>query len=361
MKKFIISEEERKSILNQHLNLKHILQEKAGKKNNIILEYDEPITDEDFFKQAVQYNCIANGNYDRTMKGYVIPSASVDSGNFIKTGDYVVLFKNWTYDVYNPGGTGRKVNGKPWDCPELKQKLSTETDAEIDALIKTTMVTPTLYGYQKKSTLPPEARLDPEGNGYTTTTYIKKDGTSVVLYVDKDLKGYFPKKITSVTLEELKKYKDDYGYVEFVLKPDEFKYTNVKAPLTSDPNHTMWKISPAYQTVDPGGKSTLKSDLDALAALDRNASNDLNSESCKSLIDSWYSKAISPNGNAAKGLVANQGLMTRTRDTIQDCIDKHMDKQGFLNMKGHGTTKKIEYLTSNKVPSGWGFRPSVKR
>ena len=55
MKKFIISEEERKSILNQHLNLKHILQEKAGKKNNIILEYNEPITDVDFFKQAEQY------------------------------------------------------------------------------------------------------------------------------------------------------------------------------------------------------------------------------------------------------------------------------------------------------------------
>jgi len=361
MKKLIISEEEKKSILNQHLNLKHILQEKVGKKNNIILEYDEPITDVDFFRQAEQYKCVANGKYDATAKGYIIPSASNDIGSYIKKGDYVILFRNMTYDVYNPGGKGRKVNGKAWYCTELQKQVSAETDAEIDDLIKTTMVTDTLKGYQKKSDLPKAAQLDPEKNGYIPTTYIKKDGSSVVLYVDKNLQGFFPKQITSVTLEELKKYKNDYGYVEFVLKPDAFKYETKKAPLTSDPNHTMNLILPGYQTVAPGGKSSLSNDLTALSELDKNASADLNVESCKSLINSWYEKAISPSGSAAKALVANQGLMTRTHDTIQDCIDKHMDKQGFLNMKGQGTTKKIEYLTSNKVPSGWGFRPAVKK
>jgi hypothetical protein len=78
----------------------------------------------------------------------------------------------------------------------------------------------------------------------------------------------------------------------------------------------------------------------------------INFESCKKIIDYYYSMSRDTQGTGAEALKDPE--FKNFKRNVQSCINYKEGKKGIFNVVGHSTTKKIEVLTDpSKTPRDW--------
>jgi hypothetical protein len=132
-KKFIINEEEKSEILKKHTDFKKTLQEELSNLNRGLVneQFNTGVVKDPLLSAAEKANCISNGK-QITWEGkpgyYKV--AAVDREGRFSVGDKLVIYNDYTYEVYPKDGSKRKKF--TWSCPQINQ----DTEAQAAAAKK---------------------------------------------------------------------------------------------------------------------------------------------------------------------------------------------------------------------------------
>lgn len=137
--KLIISEQERKEILEKHNLFKQVLQSKVKKLN--LNEQETPTAGggEAFLRAARDKGCkIAKGGILKKAPGKPIvlyKKADYDSANgYFKIGDELFIHDDFTFDVRTTDANGKKTltfQNKPWKCDALTAPIEQQVKTDI--------------------------------------------------------------------------------------------------------------------------------------------------------------------------------------------------------------------------------------
>jgi hypothetical protein len=127
--KFIINEEEKSEILKKHTDFKKILKEELSNLNRGLVseQFNTGVVKDPLLSAAEKANCISNGKQIQLQgkpPGY-FKVATVDRQGRYSIGDKLVIYNDYTYEVFPKDGSTRKKF--TWACPQINQ------DAEAQA------------------------------------------------------------------------------------------------------------------------------------------------------------------------------------------------------------------------------------
>jgi len=129
-KKFIINEEEKSEILKKHTDFKKVLQKELSNLNRGLVneQFNTGVVKDPLLSAAEKANCISNGK-QITWEGkpgyYKV--AAVDREGRFSVGDKLVIYNDYTYEVYPKDGSKRKKF--TWSCPQINQESESQTAA----------------------------------------------------------------------------------------------------------------------------------------------------------------------------------------------------------------------------------------
>jgi len=128
--KFIINEEEKSEILKKHTDFKKILKEELSNLNRGLVseQFNTGVAKDPLLSAAEKAGCISNGKTIQLQgkpPGY-FKVASVDRQGRYSIGDKLVIYNDYTYEVFPKDGSTRKKF--TWSCPQINQ--DTEAQAE---------------------------------------------------------------------------------------------------------------------------------------------------------------------------------------------------------------------------------------
>ena len=133
-KRLIINEEEKSEILKKHTDFKKILKEKLVKLNEglVIEQFNTGVANDPLLTAAEKAKCISGGKFftfEKKPAYYKV--ATVDRENRYSIGDKIVIYNDYTYEVFPKDGSKRKKFN--WSCPQINQELDAKKAAEKKA------------------------------------------------------------------------------------------------------------------------------------------------------------------------------------------------------------------------------------
>lgn len=121
-KKFIINEEEKSEILKKHTDFKKILEEELSNLSRGLIQeqFNTGIVSDPLLSAAEKAKCISNGRMIswEGKPGYFKVATADREGRF-SIGDKLVIYNDYTYEVYPKDGSKRKKF--TWSCPQINQ------------------------------------------------------------------------------------------------------------------------------------------------------------------------------------------------------------------------------------------------
>jgi hypothetical protein len=132
--KFIINEEEKSEILKKHTDFKKVLKEELSNLNRGLVseQFNTGVVKDPLLSAAEKANCISNGKQIQLQgkpPGY-FKVATVDRKGRYSIGDKLVIYNDYTYEVFPKDGSTRKKF--TWSCPQINQ----DTEAQAAAAKK---------------------------------------------------------------------------------------------------------------------------------------------------------------------------------------------------------------------------------
>jgi len=129
-KKFIINEEEKSEILKKHTDFKKILEEELSDLNRGLIQeqFNTGIVSDPLLSAAEKAKCISNGRMIswEGKPGYFKVATADREGRF-SIGDKLVIYNDYTYEVYPKDGSKRKKF--TWSCPQINQDTESQAAA----------------------------------------------------------------------------------------------------------------------------------------------------------------------------------------------------------------------------------------
>lgn len=133
-KKFIINEEEKSEILKKHTDFKKILEEELSDLSRGLIQeqFNTGIVSDPLLSAAEKAKCISNGRMIswEGKPGYFKVATADREGRF-SIGDKLVIYNDYTYEVYPKDGSKRKKF--TWSCSQINQDLENKTAADKKA------------------------------------------------------------------------------------------------------------------------------------------------------------------------------------------------------------------------------------
>lgn len=133
-KRLIINEEEKSEILKRHTDFKKVLQEELSNLNRGLVseQFSTGVVNDTLLSAAEKAKCISGGK-QITWEGkpgyYKVATADRD-GRF-SVGDKLVIYNDYTYEVYPKDGSKRKKF--TWSCPAINQDTEAQAAASKKA------------------------------------------------------------------------------------------------------------------------------------------------------------------------------------------------------------------------------------
>lgn len=127
--KFIINEEEKSEILKKHTDFKKILEKESNQRKGIIEEqFSTGVVNDPLLSAAEKAKCISGGKMIswEGKPGYFKVATADRDGRF-SIGDKLVIYNDYTYEVYPKDGSKRKKF--TWSCPAINQESEAQTAA----------------------------------------------------------------------------------------------------------------------------------------------------------------------------------------------------------------------------------------
>jgi hypothetical protein len=128
--KFIIKEEEKSEILKKHTDFKKTLQEELSNLNRGLVneQFNTGVVKDPLLAAAEKAKCISGGKQItwEGKPGYYKVATADREGRF-SIGDKLVIYNDYTYEVYPKDGSKRKKF--TWSCPQINQDSEAQTAA----------------------------------------------------------------------------------------------------------------------------------------------------------------------------------------------------------------------------------------
>lgn len=128
--KFIIKEEEKSEILKKHTDFKKTLQEELSNLNRGLVneQFNTGVVKDPLLTAAEKAKCISNGKQItwEGKPGYYKVATADREGRF-SIGDKLVIYNDYTYEVYPKDGSKRKKF--TWSCPQINQDSEAQSAA----------------------------------------------------------------------------------------------------------------------------------------------------------------------------------------------------------------------------------------
>jgi hypothetical protein len=135
--KFIIKEEEKSEILKKHTEFKKILEEELSNLNRGLVneQFNTGVVKDPLLTAAERAKCISNGKQItwEGKPGYYKVATADREGRF-SIGDKLVIYNDYTYEVYPKDGSKRKKF--TWSCPQINQDTEAQAAAAKEAEAK---------------------------------------------------------------------------------------------------------------------------------------------------------------------------------------------------------------------------------
>lgn len=130
-KKFIINEEEKSEILKKHTDLKKILEEELSNLNRGLIQeqFNTGVVSDPLLSAAEKAKCISGGRMIswEGKPGYFKVATADRQGRF-SIGDKLVIYNDYTYEVYPKDGSKRKKF--TWSCSQINQEVENKKTQE---------------------------------------------------------------------------------------------------------------------------------------------------------------------------------------------------------------------------------------
>jgi hypothetical protein len=126
-KRLIINEEEKSEILKKHTDFKKVLQEELSNFNRGLVseQFNTGVVNDPLLTAAEKAKCISNGkqiNWEGKPGYYKV--ATADREGRFSIGDKLVIYNDYTYEVYPKDGSKRKKF--TWSCPAINQDIESQ-------------------------------------------------------------------------------------------------------------------------------------------------------------------------------------------------------------------------------------------
>jgi hypothetical protein len=248
-KKFIINEEEKSEILKKHTDFKKVLQKELSNLNRGLVneQFNTGVVKDPLLSAAEKANCISNGK-QITWEGkpgyYKV--AAVDREGRFSVGDKLVIYNDYTYEVYPKDGSKRKKF--TWSCPQINQESESQTAAAKKAEEE-----------KKKQEL---TNLDSEQKAYIKTL------TDRGFVINPKPKDYLTKKLSRVevgTIPDLAKYGLEGLNIFYdkttINQSDNTAYEERAASMSKDVNTCKKLVEKFWADYQEGGDGDLQDTL----------------------------------------------------------------------------------------------------
>ena len=325
MKQFLISEEERISILSKHKSLM-----KEQQKSLV----NEQATSKDILIKAIKGGCIRNGKLFTTKNDptkYVYRAVS-DDGSF-----HVDFFADMTYKIRESGKTGR------WKMCQGAIDVETKAANDAAAAAETKKDNDAKIASLKQQNYKTKEELVAAGADLNTLdrVYDKVTVGQVNLYRQKGdatkiVQGTGTKQFDDEQTAFITKYEKSGYVVPGVTKGyDRTKVNGMKTvtALELDPSATTSDLFPNGLTLyyDPNAQKNIKSDKSLVSDLLKNQAVDR--EACRKNVEDYY-RLFKTNATI------DPADLYKVKTVVQACKNQHYGKWGVLG----GGKKLDEYL-----------------
>lgn len=248
-KRLIINEEEKSEILKRHTDFKKVLQEELSNLNRGLVseQFTTGVVNDPLLTAAEKAKCISGGKQItwEGKPGYYKVATADREGRF-SIGDKLVIYNDYTYEVYPKDGSKRKKF--TWSCPAINQ------DTESQAAAAKKAEEDKKAAEQSSLTTRQQAFI----KTYTDEGYVVNP--TEIDFRTKKLKRVQPGEIPG--LESLfKNGLNIYQDLTTINKSDNTPYTDRAASMSKDVNACKKLVEQFWADYQEGGEGDLQDTL----------------------------------------------------------------------------------------------------